>query len=285
MPRSLSSAAIARRLVAPPARMSSTTGARSRACRSAFRAMAARSGAPPLPARRIASMPFGLPSLHPARLRHRQRLLGPPGDRLALLLRHQRHDADGEVVRLGQVDRGEPHPASRSVSRKAALRDSRSSLAITSVAPVTLARCSALPSSGRSGLRPLSTSVKRAISVPPRCAHEPVDRQPLRLDPEPARALPRRRDPLVADDPHLRALRPELPNVPPAARYNWGNPMAGTPRGNRTKPSTAQMPLRSPFRRPAASSAASLEPSAPTTRWPASRQGRSWEGWPSALAA
>jgi Protein of unknown function (DUF3489) len=47
MPRSFSSAAIARRLVAPLARMSSTTGARSRACRSAFRAIAARSVEPP----------------------------------------------------------------------------------------------------------------------------------------------------------------------------------------------------------------------------------------------
>ena len=93
-------------------------------------------------------------------------------------------------------------PLSRSVSRKAALRDSRSSLAITSVAPVTLARCSALPSSGRSGLRPLSTSVKRAISVRLPLCDEAVDRLPLRLDPEPARALPRGADPLVADDPH-----------------------------------------------------------------------------------
>ena len=31
---------------------------------------------------------------------------------------------------------------------------------------------------------------------------EPLDRLPLRRDPEPARALARRRDPLVADDPH-----------------------------------------------------------------------------------
>ena len=73
---------------------------------------------------------------------------------------------------------------------------------MTSVAPVTLARCSALPSSGRSGLRPLSTSVKRAMSVAVPLRDEAVDRLPLRLDPEPARALPRRRDPLVADDPH-----------------------------------------------------------------------------------
>ena len=73
---------------------------------------------------------------------------------------------------------------------------------MTSVAPVTLARCSAFPSSGRSGLRPLSTSVKRAMSVRFSLSDEPVDRLPLRLDPETAGSLPRRRDPLVADDPH-----------------------------------------------------------------------------------
>ena len=38
---------------------------RSRACRSAFLAMAARSGAPPLPARLSAAAPFGLPSRTP----------------------------------------------------------------------------------------------------------------------------------------------------------------------------------------------------------------------------
>ena len=75
----------------------------------------------------------------------------------ALLLRDQRHDAHREVVRLRQVDRREAQPLSRSVSSKAALRDSGSSLAITSTGE--LARCSALASSGRSGQRPPSTMV------------------------------------------------------------------------------------------------------------------------------
>ncbi len=46
-----------------------------------------------------------------APLGDRQRLPRTPRDRLALLLRHQRHDADGEVVRLRQIDRGEPNAA------------------------------------------------------------------------------------------------------------------------------------------------------------------------------
>jgi hypothetical protein len=46
-------------------------------------------------------------------------------------------------------------------------------LAMTSVAPVTFARCSALASSGRPGLRPLSISVNRARIVAPRRAAKP----------------------------------------------------------------------------------------------------------------
>lgn len=51
-------------------------------------------------------------------------------------------------------------PLSCSVARKATFRDSRSSLATTNAAPVTLARYSAFRSSGRSERFPLSTSVK-----------------------------------------------------------------------------------------------------------------------------
>ena len=58
---------------------------------------------------------------------HRQRLRGAPGDRLALLLRDQRHDADGQVVRLGQVDGGEVNRDVGERQRNAALRDRRSS--------------------------------------------------------------------------------------------------------------------------------------------------------------
>ena len=111
MPRSLSSAAIARRLVAPAARMSASTGARSCACRSALAAMAALSARTALssPPQRRRAVRVAEP--HAAAPGHRQRLLGALRDRLALLLRHQRHDADGEVVRLRQVHRGEAHAA------------------------------------------------------------------------------------------------------------------------------------------------------------------------------
>ena len=82
-------------------------------------------------------------------------------------------------------------PLSRSVSRKAALRESRSSLAITSVAPVTLARWSALPQ-----LRPVGVAAALDLGEAGEqggflLRDEAVDRLPLRLDPEPARALPR----------------------------------------------------------------------------------------------
>ena len=111
MPRAFSSAAIVLRLVAPP-------------------------GANVLHHRRqVPGVPVGVPrdrrserrtalagpperrgavwvaQPHAAAPCHAQRLLGAPGDRLALLLRHERHDPDREVVRLRQVDRGEPHAA------------------------------------------------------------------------------------------------------------------------------------------------------------------------------
>ena len=74
--------------------------ARSRACRSAFCAFASLSAASPRPARLSAAAPCGVAEQHPAAPCHGQRLLGPLGDRLALGLRHQRHDADGGVVHL-----------------------------------------------------------------------------------------------------------------------------------------------------------------------------------------
>jgi hypothetical protein len=59
-------------------------------------------------------------------------------------------------------------PLSRRVSRNAALRERRSSLAMTRVAPVSRASWIALVSSGRLGVLPLSTSVKRARTSAPR---------------------------------------------------------------------------------------------------------------------
>jgi hypothetical protein len=61
-------------------------------------------------------------------------------------------------------------PLSRSVSRKAALRERRSSSAITSVAPARRTSSMARYNSGRSALRPLSTSVNRASTAAPRSA-------------------------------------------------------------------------------------------------------------------
>lgn len=55
-------------------------------------------------------------------------------------------------------------PLLRRVRRKTALRLRRSSLAMISVAPVSLARCRAAASSGRVSLPPLSTSVNRAMT-------------------------------------------------------------------------------------------------------------------------
>ena len=111
-------------------------------------------------------------------------------------------------------------PLSRSVSRKAALRDSRSSLAMTSVAPVTLARCSACLEFRPVRVAPALHLGEAGDEAGAALSDEAVDRQPLRLDAEPAGALARRADPLVADDPRiLRASVPQLPNVRCAVVY------------------------------------------------------------------
>lgn len=44
-------------------------------------------------------------------LGRRQRLFRATADRLALGLRHQRHDADGQVIGLREVAGHKPHPA------------------------------------------------------------------------------------------------------------------------------------------------------------------------------
>ena len=83
---------------------------RSRACRSAWRAMAALSGAPPSePASGLLRRMVA--ELHSAAPGDAQPLLRPLRSSLALRLRHQCHDPDGQVVCLRQVDRGELHAA------------------------------------------------------------------------------------------------------------------------------------------------------------------------------
>ena len=75
------------------------------------------------------------------RPRHRQRVLRAPRDRLALSLHHQRQDADGQVIR--HVDREELHATVAQGEQESRVRDRRPSLAMTGVAAVALARCSA----------------------------------------------------------------------------------------------------------------------------------------------
>ena len=104
-------------------------------------AMAARSGAPPFPARLSAAAPLGLPSFTPRLLATasaslvRLEIASRSGLATSAMIPTVRSFASGRSTAANLT------PPSRSVNRKAAFLDSRSSLAITSVAPVTLARC------------------------------------------------------------------------------------------------------------------------------------------------
>lgn len=159
--------------------MSASTDTRS----AAFADTAARSAAPPLPARRRLSAPFGLPSFTPRALATAKasfvcrEIAFRTAWATKAMIPTVRSFASGISTATNRT------PQSHRARRKAALRVRRSSFAITSVAPVTFARCNALPSSGRSVLRPLSTSVNRARTSAPlvaaksaichRCASSP----------------------------------------------------------------------------------------------------------------
>lgn len=123
---------------------------------------APRSATPPLPARLRLQAPFGLPSFTPRALATasasfvRCEIASCSACATSAIMPTVRSFAYGMSKATNCA------PLSRMAKRNAALRLSRSSFAITSVAPVTLARCKALASSGRSALRPLSTSVNRA---------------------------------------------------------------------------------------------------------------------------
>ena len=110
---------------------------------------------------------------------------------------------DGEVVRLRQVDRGEPHAAVPQRQQEGGVARQPVELGDHQRRPGDLGEVQRLAE-----LRPVRVAPALHLGeagdqrgAPLR--DEAVDRLPLRLDPEPARALPRGRDPLVADDPHL----------------------------------------------------------------------------------
>ena len=200
MPWLFSSAAMARRVVWPSARMASTTGARSWAKASALaRRRLGGLAALPCTAERFGAVGVAEPDA--AGLGGRQRLPGAAGDRFALRSATSAMMPTVRSLAWGMSQARNETPLSRASAGRRRCGESRSSLAITSVAPVSRARCRALSSSGRSLRPPLSTSVKRASTwaLPRRVG---VDRPPLRRETQPRATLPCGRDPLVGDEFH-----------------------------------------------------------------------------------
>lgn len=158
------------------------------ACASAFCATASLSAPPSSPARLSAAAPLGLPSFTPRALAAasasfvRREIASRSYCATSAMMPTVRSLAPGisQATNLTPLD--------CRVSRKAALRLRRSSLAMTSVAPVRRARLRALSSSGRSSRPPLSTSVNRArtwasrsrakVSMAARCASSPSPDRP-----------------------------------------------------------------------------------------------------------
>lgn len=137
-----SSAAMSLRVVAPPARMSAMMGATSRAKLSALAATVARRAAPPFPPRLRLSAPFGLPSFTPRALATASASFVRREFSSRSVSATSAMNPDGQVIRLRHVHGNEPQSAVAPSQEER--RDSRSRLAITSVAPLTSTRCSAL---------------------------------------------------------------------------------------------------------------------------------------------
>ena len=187
MPRVLSSHAIALRLVMPPD--ANVLDHRREVLRMPVRV--ARDGRPEgrtalagPPERRRS---IGVAEAHTAAPGHRQRLLGAPGDRLALLLRHQGHDPDGEVVRLWQIDRREPHAAVAQRQQEGGVARQPVELGDHQRRPGDLRQMQRLaelrPVGIAAALHLGEASEERAVLL----RDEALDRLPLRLHPEPAR--------------------------------------------------------------------------------------------------
>ena len=166
-------------------------------------AMALRSGAPPLPARLSASAPLGLPSFTPRLLSTLSASLVRLEIASPLLLRHQRHDAHGEVVRLRQIHRREPNPAVPECQQEGGIARQPVELGDHQRGPGDLGQMRRLLQ-----LRPVGVAAalylgeagdERSASLGGVC----LDRLALGFQPKTAGALPCAcRDLLVADDPN-----------------------------------------------------------------------------------
>jgi hypothetical protein len=140
---------------------------------------------------------------HTPRLSRRQGLLRPFGGCLALLLRHERHDPDGEVVRLWQVHGGEAHPVVPERQQEGGVARQPVELGDHQGCSGDLSEVQSLRQ-----LRPVRTAPALHFGEAGQDRRTPrlgvaLDRLALRRDAEPARALARRGDPLVGDDAHL----------------------------------------------------------------------------------
>lgn len=153
MPRQVCSAATTRSEVCPADQISASIGTRSVANAAAFADTGIRSATSPFSARRTFCPPDGSPDFTPLAF----------ATATASLVRREVAYRSAWATRAmiptvrsfstGMSTATNRTPLSRRASKNAAFRDGRSSFAMTSVAPVTLARCSALANSGRSDPR------------------------------------------------------------------------------------------------------------------------------------
>jgi hypothetical protein len=96
------------------------------------------------------------------------------------VLRDSSEQVNGELISVRHIVTDELRAALLQVGDQRDIAAQPRRLAITSVAPVTLAQWRAAPSFGRSASLPLSTSTNSVISFPVPAVQEALDSLPLR---------------------------------------------------------------------------------------------------------
>ncbi len=156
-----------------------------------------------------ARRPVRIPQLHPARLCYSEGLLRPPRDRLALSLGGQRHDPDGQVIRLGHVDSHEPHPAVPEGQQEGGIAAQPVQLGNDQRRAGDLRQVQRLQEFRPVGLPPAFHLGEPRQDVGTAGCGKVLDHLALCFKAKPAGPLSRRRHPLVGHQPlHPRHVRP-----------------------------------------------------------------------------
>ena len=145
--------------------------------------------------------PIGVAQPHTARLGDSQRLFRAPRDRLAFGLRHQRHDADGQIIGLGQIDGEEPHAAVAQGQQEGRIAREPVELGDDQDGAGDTGQVQRLGEFRPIRVAPAFHLCKPGDHLGAARGSKCIDALALRFEAEPTGALTGGRDPLVGDEP------------------------------------------------------------------------------------